>query len=115
DLRAPVKGLPLVRASNRPFNFVLARVLPNLRNNEAVASAPESLGLVLPARIHQRVIYAETFAHGKTAFEIDPNVVAAEEMANVRTAVKDKLEESENSIMGESRKARPTFRTSRTN
>ncbi|MCK7582380.1 MAG: ParA family protein [Chromatiales bacterium] len=30
DLRALVKGLPLVRQSGKPFSFVLARVRPNL-------------------------------------------------------------------------------------
>jgi chromosome partitioning protein len=31
--------------------------------------ALEALGLVLATRMHERVIYAETFAHGKTAIE----------------------------------------------
>jgi chromosome partitioning protein len=33
DLRALVKGLPLVRQSGKPFQFILTRVRPNLRNN----------------------------------------------------------------------------------
>jgi chromosome partitioning protein len=106
DLRALVKGLPIVRAANRPFSFVLTRVRPNLRNNDAIASALESLGLVLPARIHERVIYAETFGHGKTAFEIDPSGVAAGEMARVWESVKAKLQESEKSGHEEREKAR---------
>lgn len=108
DLRALVKGLPLVRDSNRPFNFVLTRVRANLRNNEAAALALESLGLVISTRIHERVIFAETFAHGKTAFEIDPNGVAAQEMAAVWDAIKAKLEENENSTKQEFKKARRT-------
>jgi chromosome partitioning protein len=80
DLRALVKGLPLIRQSGRPFQFVLSRVRPNLRNNEGTAMALEALGLVLPTRIHERVIYAETFAHGKTALEIEPNGTAAKEI-----------------------------------
>lgn len=98
DLRALVKGLPLVRASRRPFNFVLTRVRANLRNNESAANALESLGLVISTRIHERVIFAETFAHGKTAFEIDPRGVAADEMTDVWEAVKLKLEENEKYI-----------------
>src|ERR1700676_4114498 len=39
DRRAPVKGLPLVRQSGKPFNFVLSRVRPNLRNNEGTVVA----------------------------------------------------------------------------
>ena len=97
DLRALVKGLPLVRQSGRPFSFVLARVRPKLKNNEGAAMALEALGLVLPTRMHERVIYAETFAHGKTALEIEPNGVAALEIATLWQAVKARLEENENS------------------
>ena len=81
DLRALVKGLPLVRQSGKPFQFVLTRVRPNLRNNDGTAVALDALGLVLATRMHERVIYAETFAHGKTALETDPKGVAAHEMA----------------------------------
>ena len=54
DLRALVKGLPIVRDARRPFNFVLTRVRANLRNNESAAMALESLGLVIATRIHER-------------------------------------------------------------
>jgi chromosome partitioning protein len=96
DLRALVKGLPLVRQSGKPFQFVLARVRPNLRNNDGAAMALNALGMVLPARMHERVIYAETFAHGKTALEIDPKGVAAHELAALWAGIKEKIE-SENS------------------
>lgn len=96
DLRALVKGLPLIRHSERPFNFILARVRPNLRNNDATAMALDALGLVLPTRMHERVIYAETFAHGKTALEIEPNGIAAQEVTALWHAVKNKLKENEN-------------------
>src|ERR1700678_1848130 len=33
DLRALVKGLPIIKRSGKLFNFMLARVRPNLRNN----------------------------------------------------------------------------------
>ena len=92
DLRALVKGLPLVKQSGKPFQFVLARVRPNLRNNDGTALALNALGLVLSARMHERVIYAETFAHGKTALEIDPHGVAAQELAALWTGVKEKVE-----------------------
>ena len=91
DLRALVKGLPLVKASGKPFQFVLSRVRPNLRSNDGTAIALEALGLVLPTRMHERVIYADTFGHGKTAFEIDPKGIAATEMANLWANIKAKL------------------------
>jgi chromosome partitioning protein len=95
DLRALVKGLPVVKASGTPFNFVLARVRANLRNNDGTALALEALGLVLPTRMHERVIYAETFAHGKTALEIDPQGVAAQEVAALWSVVKERILENE--------------------
>lgn len=92
DLRALVKGLPLIRNSGTPFHFVLARVRPNLRNNDGTALALDALGLVLNTRMHERVIYAETFAHGKTALEIDPKGVAAQEVAALWSDLKAKME-----------------------
>ena len=92
DLRALVKGLPLVRQSGKPFQFVLSRVRPNLRNNDGTAVALDALGLVLKTRMHERVIYAETFAHGKTALETDPKGVAAQEIAALWTESKEKIE-----------------------
>jgi chromosome partitioning protein len=47
--------------------------------------------------MHERVIYAETFAHGKTALEIEPKGVAAQEIAALWLAVKGRLGENENS------------------
>ena len=91
DLRSLVKGLPLVKQSGALFQFVLARVRAKLKNNEGTAMALETLGLVLPTRMHERVIYADTFAHGKTALEIEPQGVAAQEVAalwqDVRTTL----------------------------
>lgn len=106
DLRALVKGLPLVKASGTPFNFILARVRPNLRNNDGTAMALEALGLVLPARMHERVIYAETFAHGKTALEIDPKGVATQEVSGLWEAVKGRILENEKQGKRENRKER---------
>ena len=95
DLRALVKGLPLIRQSGTPFSFILARVRPNLRNNDGTAMALDALGLVLPTRMHERVIYAETFAHGKTAIDIEPKGVAAGELAILWSAVKERIIENE--------------------
>ncbi len=92
DLRALVKGLPLVRQSGKPFQFVLTRVRPNLRNNDGAAVALAALGLVLATRMHERVIYAETFAHGKTALETDPKGVAAQEIAALWAEIIVKME-----------------------
>jgi len=106
DLRALVKGLPVIKQSGKPFNFMLARVRPNLRNNGGVAMALEALGLVLPPRMHERVIYTESFAHGKTAFEIEPKGVAAQELAEIWQVLKDRIHENEKSGMAKKEKER---------
>lgn len=95
DLRALVKGLPLVRQSGKPFQFVLTRVRPNLRNNDGAAVALNALGLVLTTRMHERVIYAETFSHGKTALEIDAQGVAAQEVSALWAEVKEKIKKDQ--------------------
>jgi chromosome partitioning protein len=94
DLRALVKGLPVIKQSGKRFHFMLARVRPNLRNNDGVAMALEALGLVLPVRMHERVIYADSFAHGKTAFEIDPTGVAAQELSGIWSSLKERILEN---------------------
>jgi hypothetical protein len=66
--------------------------------------ALDALGLVLPARMHERVIYAESFAHGKTAFEIDPKGVAANELSNIWIGVKGGITESKKPRKGEREK-----------
>lgn len=109
DLRALVKGLPLIKQSGTPFNFVMARVRANLRNNDGAAMALEALGLVIPTRMHERVIYAETFAHGKTAFEIEPQGVAANEVGAIWEGVKARILENTNSVKSISEKARKTL------
>jgi chromosome partitioning protein len=105
DLRALVKGLPVIKQSGKPFNFMLARVRPNLRNNDGIAMALDALGLVFPNRMHERVIYAESFAHGKTAFEIEPKGIAALELAGIWKAMKAKLLENEKPRKREKEKA----------
>lgn len=92
DLRALVKGLPLVRQSGKPFQFILTRVRSNLRNNDGAAVALDALGLVLNTRMHERVIYAETFAHGKTALETDAKGTAAQEVRALWDEIKIKAE-----------------------
>lgn len=104
DLRALVKALPTIKNSGKPFSFMLARVRPNLRNNDGVAMALDALGLVMPARMHERVIYAESFAHGKTAFEIDPKGIAANELSAIWAGVKEKITESKKARKRESEK-----------
>ena len=66
--------------------------------------ALDALGLVLPTRMHERVIYAESFAHGKTAFEIEPKGIAATELASIWEALKERIPEREISRKQESMK-----------
>jgi chromosome partitioning protein len=104
DLRALVKGLPPIRQSGKPFGFILSRVRPNLRANDGAAMALEALGLVLPVRMHERVAYAETFAHGRTALELDPDSIAGREIAGLWAAVKERFMETEKERFTENEK-----------
>lgn len=106
DLRALVKALPIIKQSGRPFQFMLARVRPNLRNNEGAAMTLDALGLVLPTRMHERVIDAESFAHGKTAFEIEPHGIAALELPALWQGLKERIHERQISRKQESQKER---------
>jgi len=106
DLRALVKGLPMIKQSSTPFSFILTRVRANLRNNDGAAMALDALGLVFPTRMHERVIYAETFAHGKTALEIDPKGIASQEVAALWKSVKERIKENANSVNPEKQKER---------
>ncbi len=42
--------------------------------------------------MHERIIYADTFAHGRTALDIDPSGVAAREVTSIWTDLKEKIE-----------------------
>ena len=65
---------------------------PKLRNNDGAAMALDALGLVLRSRMHERVIYAETFAHGKTALETEAKGVAAQEITALWREIREKME-----------------------
>jgi chromosome partitioning protein len=106
DLKALVKGLPVIKQSGKTFDFMLSRVRPNLRTNDGTAMALEALGMVLSARMHERVIYAESFAHVKTAFEIDPDGIAAQELAAIWKDLKGRIQEKEKSAKREKAKGR---------
>ena len=67
----------------------------HLKNNDGTAAALEALGLVLSTRMHERVIYADTFAHGRTALETEPKGQAARELSALWIDIKDKLQKQE--------------------
>ena len=96
----------MIKQSSTPFSFILTRVRANLRNNDGAAMALDALGLVFPTRMHERVIYAETFAHGKTALEIDPKGIASQEVAALWNSVKERIKENANYVKPEKQKAR---------
>lgn len=93
DLRSLAKGMLALRDSGKPFVFVLSRVRANLKNNAGTAMALQSLGMVLPTRLHERVIYAETFAHGLTTLDINPGCAASLELISLWNDVKNRLNE----------------------
>jgi len=44
--------------------------------------------------MHERVIYAESFAHGKTAFEIEPKGIASQELVAIWKSLKERILEN---------------------
>ena len=57
-----------------------------------------------PVRMHERVVYAETFAHGRTALELDPDSIAGREIAGLWAAVKERFMETEKERFTENEK-----------
>ncbi len=91
DLITLNKVLPMLRSAARPFLFILTRVRRNLRNNANAILALQTIDTVAKTAMHERVIYAETFFHGRTAFEIEPKGQTAEEMTALWREVKSRL------------------------
>ena len=92
DMRAMNKKLSLVRNSGKPFSFMLSRCRHGLRINSSTTLALQSLGLVLPTLMYEREIYSDTFAHGMTAFEVEPGGAASTEAKALWRHLKEKLD-----------------------
>jgi len=91
DLKALRKMLPMLKASGKPFLFVLSRVRPNLKNTGATVMALQSIDKVAAAMLHERVGYADAFFRGTTAIESDPKGPIAAEVSALWTEIRDRL------------------------
>ena len=102
DLRALVKGLPVIKRSGKPFNFMLARVRPNLRNNDGVAMALDALGLVLPNPHARACDLCRELCPRQNGLRDRAKGIAAQELAGIWSVLKERIQENEKS--GKSRK-----------
>jgi chromosome partitioning protein len=92
DMLAMRKKMPAVRKAGKPFTFLLSRCRHNLRTNASTSAALGVLGHVLPTLMYEREIYSDTFGHGMTTFELEPNGAASNEARAVWTDFKQQLE-----------------------
>ncbi len=91
DMLALNKQMPAIRKAGKPFTFLLSRCRHNLRTNSSTSAALGVLGHVVPALMYEREIYSDTFGHGLTAFELEPDGTAANDIRVVWLAFKQHL------------------------
>jgi chromosome partitioning protein len=91
DMLALNKKMPAVRKAGKPFTFLLCRCRHNLRTNSNTSAALGVLGHVIPTLMYEREIYSDTFGHGLTAFELEPNGAAANDVRAVWREFKQHL------------------------
>ena len=92
DMKALNKKMPAIRKSGKPFTFLLSRCRHNLRTNASTSSALGVLSQVVPTLMYEREIYSDTFGHGLTAFELEPNGAAANDVRSIWREFKQQLE-----------------------
>lgn len=88
DVRALSKMLPVLKAADRPFVFVLTRVNPQARLTMQTAMTLSEHGVVIQPPLRERVAYPTAMIDGHTAQEIDSNSAAALEIAELWESVK---------------------------
>ena len=93
DMVAMSKKMHLVRTAQKPFTFLLSRCRHNLRTNSNTIAALGVLGHVLPTLMYEREIFSDTFGHGQTAFELEPEGAAAREAMALWAELKAQLNE----------------------
>ena len=91
DMMALQKKMPAVRKTGKPFTFLLSRCRHNLRSNTSTSAALGVLGTVVPTLMYEREIYSDTFGHGLTVFELEPDGVAASDILSIWQELKKHL------------------------
>lgn len=83
DLRAAPATLREIERAGTKFALVLSRRVARTRISEDAIIALGNIGNVCPTVIGSRTVYASAMIDGRTAQEIEPNGIAAEEIARL--------------------------------
>ena len=81
DLRAVGVTIELIDSIGKPMVFVLNRTKPRVRMTAEAAINLSQHGTVAPVQVHDRAAYAGAKIDGRTAPELEPDGLAAQEMA----------------------------------
>ena len=92
DLRALAKTLPILELAGKPFVFALTRVNPQARLTVQTVMALSEHGPVLQPALRERVGYPASMIDGRTAQELDPKGPAGQEVAELWSNVKRRLD-----------------------
>ena len=93
DLWSLGATLDLVKESGTPFVFTLTQAKANARITVQTIAALSQHGQVFPAIIHDRVDYAASMTDGRSAIEINPNGLAASEIAQLWKCTEKRVRE----------------------
>ena len=95
DLRAAGKTVDMVDFFRKPLVFVINAATPRARiTNEAVIALSQH-GTLAPSIIHQRTDFASSMIDGRTVVEMDPTSKSAEEITQLWTYLRDRLQRSD--------------------
>jgi chromosome partitioning protein len=83
DLRAVGVTVEMCRAAAKPFIFIINRVKPRVRLTGEAAIELSQHGVVAPTFMWDRTDYAAAKTDGRTAPELDPNGLPAQEVAGI--------------------------------
>ena len=89
--------LPVVKASGRPFAFIMSKARLGTRLLVSTIAALSEHGTVSQTIIQQRESYALSALGGSTVLEDEPSGRAAEEIKELWTFVKSRIDETTNS------------------
>jgi len=94
DLRAAAATVDLAERSNKPLMFVINGATPRARLTAEAAIALSQHGTVAPVNIHHRTDFAASMIDGRTVMELNEKSKSAQEIQNLWTYARERLEKS---------------------
>jgi len=96
DLWSVAETVKQVKASNKPFLFVISQAKSRASITAQSVAALSQYGRVAQSFIADRVVYAAAMTSGETAPELEPKGAAAKEIAALWTEIKSYFHEKLN-------------------